>query len=158
MHQKARVCSLINLKNNCENICSLSWLLTPNRCPMSTEKPMARAAEPRRPLRLSSVTAKTQMTSWRVRKISIVVAMPRLMPGCSCKRPFRKMTRRKLKLKCRCSIFGTYSMSGNFQSADWVVPSHLSSLQCRSKKCHSHLTTLVTLPYSVPSSPSCCWV
>uniref|UniRef100_A0AAQ6IIX2 Uncharacterized protein n=1 Tax=Anabas testudineus TaxID=64144 RepID=A0AAQ6IIX2_ANATE len=37
----------------------------------------------RRPLRLSSVTAKMQTTSCRVRKISMVVAMPRLMPGCS---------------------------------------------------------------------------
>lgn len=52
---------------------------------MSTEKPMAKAAEPSRPLRLSSVTAKMQTTSCRVRKISIVVAMPRLIPGCSWK-------------------------------------------------------------------------
>uniref|UniRef100_A0A8P4G349 Uncharacterized protein n=1 Tax=Dicentrarchus labrax TaxID=13489 RepID=A0A8P4G349_DICLA len=44
---------------------------------------MARAAEPRRPLRLSSVTAKMQTTSCRVRKTSMVVAMPRLIPGCS---------------------------------------------------------------------------
>lgn len=50
---------------------------------MSTEKPMAKAAEPRRPLRLSSVTAKMQTTSCRVRKTSMVVAIPTLMPGCS---------------------------------------------------------------------------
>lgn len=66
-------------------------VFTPRRCPMSTEKPMAKAAEPRRPLRLSSVTAKMQTTSWRVRKISIVVAMPKLMPGCSCRGKDRGM-------------------------------------------------------------------
>uniref|UniRef100_A0AAY5JXE2 Uncharacterized protein n=1 Tax=Esox lucius TaxID=8010 RepID=A0AAY5JXE2_ESOLU len=47
---------------------------------------MARAAEPRRPLRLSSVTAKMQTTSCSVRNTSIVVAMPKLMPGCSWRR------------------------------------------------------------------------
>lgn len=67
------------------SVIAANGILTPSRCPMSTEKPMAKAAEPRRPLRLSSVTAKMQTTSCRVRKISMVVAMPRLMPGCSWK-------------------------------------------------------------------------
>ncbi|KAG9340275.1 hypothetical protein JZ751_021722 [Albula glossodonta] len=40
-------------------------------CPSMTEKPMERAAEPMRPLRLSSVTAKMQTTSCSVRKISM---------------------------------------------------------------------------------------
>lgn len=53
------------------------------RCPMVTEKPMDRAADPRRPFLLSSVTAKMQTTSCMVRKTSTVVAIPRLMPGCS---------------------------------------------------------------------------
>lgn len=55
------------------------------RCPMVTEKPMDRAADPRRPFLLSSVTAKMQTTSCMVRKTSTVVAIPRLMPGCSCR-------------------------------------------------------------------------
>lgn len=46
---------------------------------------MDRAAEPRRPFRLSSVTAKMHTTSCMVRKTSTVVAIPRLMPGCSWK-------------------------------------------------------------------------
>lgn len=57
--------------------------LTPMRCPMVTEKPMDRAADPRRPFLLSSVTAKMQITSCMVRKTSTVVPIPRLMPGCS---------------------------------------------------------------------------
>lgn len=52
---------------------------------MVTEKPMDRAAEPRRPFLLSSVTAKMHTTSCMVRKTSTVVAIPRLMPGCSWK-------------------------------------------------------------------------
>lgn len=60
-------------------------MLTPIRWPMVIEKPIARAAEPRRPFRLSSVTAKTQTTNCMVRNTSTVVAMPRLMPGCSCR-------------------------------------------------------------------------
>uniref|UniRef100_A0AAZ1X532 Uncharacterized protein n=1 Tax=Oreochromis aureus TaxID=47969 RepID=A0AAZ1X532_OREAU len=40
---------------------------------------MERAADPRRPFLLSSVTAKMQMTSCMVRKTSTVVAIPRLM-------------------------------------------------------------------------------
>lgn len=51
---------------------------------MVIEKPMDRAAEPRRPFRLSSVTAKTQTTNCMVRNTSTVVAIPRLMPGCNC--------------------------------------------------------------------------
>lgn len=53
------------------------------RCPTVTEKPMDRAADPRRPFLLSSVTAKMHTTSCMVRKTSTVVAIPRLMPGCS---------------------------------------------------------------------------
>lgn len=51
---------------------------------MVTEKPMDRAADPRRPFRLSSVTAKTQITNCMVRNTSTVVPIPRLIPGCSC--------------------------------------------------------------------------
>lgn len=50
---------------------------------MVTEKPMDRAADPRRPFLLSSVTAKMHTTSCMVRKTSTVVAIPRLMPGYS---------------------------------------------------------------------------
>lgn len=57
--------------------------LTPIRCPMVTEKPMDRAADPMRPFLLSSVTAKMHTTSCMVRKTSTVVPIPRLMPGCS---------------------------------------------------------------------------
>lgn len=46
---------------------------------------MERAADPRRPFLLSSVTAKMHTTSCMVRKTSTVVAIPRLMPGCSWK-------------------------------------------------------------------------
>lgn len=59
--------------------------LTPMRWPIVTEKPMDRAADPKRPFLLSSVTAKMQTTSCMVRKTSTVVAIPKLMPGCSWK-------------------------------------------------------------------------
>ncbi|TNN73095.1 hypothetical protein EYF80_016581 [Liparis tanakae] len=65
---------------------SMISCLTPMRCPMVTEKPMDRAADPMRPFLLSSVTAKTHTTSCMVRNTSTVVAMPTLMPGCSCRR------------------------------------------------------------------------
>lgn len=96
VHSSTRVVHLKHKKhvsNIYTSVCmhlTLDYMLrpcvfTPMRCPMVTEKPMERAADPRRPFLLSSVTAKMQMTSCMVRKTSTVVAIPRLMPGCSWK-------------------------------------------------------------------------
>lgn len=68
------------------------------RCPMVTEKPIERAADPRRPFLLSSVTAKMQTTSCMVRKTSTVVAIPRLIPGCSWKHTHKKWTSQVVSL------------------------------------------------------------
>lgn len=87
--------------------------LTPMRCPMVTEKPMERAADPMRPFLLSSVTAKMHTTSCMVRKTSTVVAIPMLMPGCSCRYTWTKTDLHKPKklIKIRIVLKMSYSDS-----------------------------------------------